>query len=1008
MAIGRLCDKCDGKCPICDSYVRPYTLVRICDECNYGTNQGRCVICSGPGVSDAYYCKECCQCEKDMAPKKKQVVEEDDDELALLDEFNADRGAVIVTPAEETSKSKKKKGKGPKKVEEDDPELDELLKDLNALNTKAKEEDTVEVQGTLSDPKPDDDDDDDDDDDEKDGDDEAPEGGQLSAKALKNKLKKEKKKQAKLAKKHVEEQPEKAQPAGKKPTSLAAKLAAERQRQLQELEEKARQEEEERKRLEEEQRKKEEEEERIRLAKLEAKRQQRKEKRERQKREGKPMTLKEKMAAEMKRKFLEQLEKDGALDVKQDGETKRPSTASYRKKKTVKSDATQEQESKEQQEQGSASETECEFRAETIIITRSASPSSTDSEDVIENWEELDKPDYEKQEVKEKPVAPKPTPKPVKTRLPQPEEPEDESEYRSPICCVLGHVDTGKTKLLDKIRHSNVQNAEAGGITQQIGATFFPKKMLDKHCELINPEFKLKSSGLLIIDTPGHESFNNLRARGSSLCDIAILVVDIMHGLEPQTIESIGLLRGRKCYFVIALNKIDRLYKWNTTPWAPFHKTFENQADDTKAEFRERATKIMIELSEQGLNSELYWENDDIRRNISICPTSAITGEGISDLICLILQLTQKIMVKNITHKEEFRCSVLEVKAIEGLGTTVDVILISGTIKEGDKVVICGLSGPIVTTIRTLLTPQPLAELRVKGEYMKHTSIKAAMGVKIVAHGLEETVAGTEMLLVEDDDDIDALCEEVMQDISSIFDNVNRTGIGVYVMASTLGSLEALLQFLTDKKIPVFAVNIGTVQKKDVKKASIMREKDHSEYSVILAFDVKCSSEAEKEAQVLGVKIMSADIIYHLLDSFVKYLEETQEQKKQARISEAVFPCELTILPHCVFNKKDPFVFGVHVDNGILKPNTPLVAMAKGNQLMLGRVASMEHNKKPVEKAVKGQEICIKVVGEPNIAYGRHFDCNDRVYSRITRESIDVLKDYFRDEMTNVSLKGSD
>lgn len=913
-----------------------------------------------------------------MAPKKKVVIEEDDEELALLDEFNEAHGTVIVTTSEEPSTSKKKKSKASKKIEEDDEDIDELL---NELKTKAN----VEVIDSKPDPLST----------GSEADNEAAEdAAQPSAKALKNKLKKEKKKQNKLAKQEVAGDADKTAPEGKQPTSLIARLAAERQRQLQELEEKARQEEEERKRIEEEERRKAEEEERQRLLLLEKKRQQRKEKRERQKREGKPMTAKEKLAAEQRKKFLEQLGKEGVLEISQEEEPRKPLAQSFRKKKTVKKEEVQEDNNEE----------------ETVSVpsAHEESQESSESEDILDNWDELDvRNEKECKEVDDKPKPmSRPASKPAKQRGGHKTETEEkESEYRSPICCVLGHVDTGKTKLLDKIRHSNVQNAEAGGITQQIGATFFPKDMLDRHCEIVNPEFKLKSPGLLIIDTPGHESFNNLRARGSSLCDIAILVVDIMHGLEPQTLESISLLRARKCYFVIALNKIDRLYRWESHPWETFHKTFEKQQPDTQAEFWERCKNIMLELSEQGLNSEVYWENDDIRRNISICPTSAITGEGISDLICLILQLTQKIMVKNITHREEFRCSVLEVKAIEGLGTTVDVILLSGTINEGDKVVLCGMSGPIVTTIRTLLTPQPLAELRVKGEYMKHTSIKAAMGVKIVAQGLEETVAGTEMLLVQDGDDVEQLCEDVMQDISSIFDNVDHTGVGVYVMASTLGSLEALLQFLTDKKIPVFGVNIGTIQKKDVKKASIMREKGYPEYAVILAFDVKCAAEAEKEAQVMGIKIMSADIIYHLLDSFTKYLEETQEQKKQARISEAIFPCELTILPHCVFNKKDPFVFGVRVDGGILKPKTPLVAMTKGGQLMLGRVASMEHNKKSVDKAVKGQEVCIKVVGEPNIAYGRHFDCNDRVYSRITRESIDVLKDYFRDEMTNEAWK---
>lgn len=918
-----------------------------------------------------------------MAPKEKVVVEEDDDELALLDEFNAECGTVVEDKPKEVAKSKKKKGKAAKAVEDDEEDLDDLLNELKDLSTKVPTSNSKgDSQAAAADEADD-------------GAVEKDEAGEetdekQAAKALKNKLKKEKKKQAKQAKKEAGDDEDKPVAESKQPTSLVARLAAERQRQVQELEEQARRAEEERRRIEEEERKKAEEEERQRLLLLEKKRQQRKEKRERQKREGKPMTYKEKMAAEMKKKFLESIGKDGSLEIKKDEEPNRLLDQSYRKKKHVKKD-----------------ETKCDDELQSSSESDSYEHDEDGQEDVPENWEEhMDGNDGDMSNKKENDKASqKPTGKSQRTRVIEKIEEKDESEYRSPICCVLGHVDTGKTKLLDKIRHSNVQNAEAGGITQQIGATFFPKDMLDRHCELISQEFKLKSPGLLIIDTPGHESFNNLRARGSSLCDIAILVVDIMHGLEPQTLESISLLRARKCYFVIALNKVDRLYRWQTNPWEPFHKTFEKQQKDTQSEFWDRTRKIMLELSEQGLNSDVYWENDDIRRNISICPTSAITGEGISDLICLILQLTQKIMVKNITHSDEFRCSVLEVKAIEGLGTTVDVILLSGTIKEGDKVVLCGMSGPIVTTIRTLLTPQPLAELRVKGEYVKHQSIKAAMGVKLVAQGLEEAVAGTELLLVQDGDDIEQLCEDVMQDISSIFDNVDHTGVGVYVMASTLGSLEALLQFLTEKKIPVFSVNLGTVQKKDVKKASIMREKGHPEYAVILAFDVKCAAEAEKEAQVLGIKIMSADIIYHLLDSFMKYLEDTQEQKKQSRMSEVIFPCDLTILPHCVFNKKDPFVFGVRVENGILKANTPLAAITKSGVLMLGRVASIENNKKSVEKAMKGQEVCIKVIGEPNIAYGRHFDCNDKVYSRITRESIDVLKDYFRDEMTTDAWK---
>ncbi|KAG9877162.1 hypothetical protein KCU94_g22184, partial [Aureobasidium melanogenum] len=327
------------------------------------------------------------------------------------------------------------------------------------------------------------------------------------------------------------------------------------------------------------------------------------------------------------------------------------------------------------------------------------------------------------------------------------------------ICCILGHVDTGKTKLLDKIRQTNVQEGEAGGITQQIGATYFPVEALEKKTAVVNADgaFKFKIPGLLIIDTPGHESFTNLRSRGSSLCNIAILVVDIMHGLEPQTLESMRLLRDRKTPFIVALNKIDRLYGWKQIANNGFRESLAMQNKGVQNEFADRLEKTKIAFAEQGFNSEVFYENKSMARNVSLVPTSAHTGEGIPDMLKLITQLTQERMAGQLMYISEVECTVLEVKVIEGLGTTIDVVLTNGRLKEGDRIVLCGTEGPIATNIRALLTPAEMKELRVKSAYVHNKEVKAALGVKITANGLENAIAGSRLLLVKEDDDEEEL-----------------------------------------------------------------------------------------------------------------------------------------------------------------------------------------------------------------------------------------------------------
>jgi translation initiation factor 5B len=582
-------------------------------------------------------------------------------------------------------------------------------------------------------------------------------------------------------------------------------------------------------------------------------------------------------------------------------------------------------------------------------------------------------------------------------------------DLRCPVVVIMGHVDTGKTKLLDKIRKTNVQEGEAGGITQQIGATYFEKKTLLAQTAKLNEteKFELTLPGMLVIDTPGHESFTNLRSRGSSLCDVAILVVDLMHGLEQQTIESLQMLRNRGTPFVVALNKVDRCYDWKTCKDSPIRDALKVQPEGTIQEFRSKAGDAKLQLQEQGVNSNIYWEmGDDDWENsdfVPLVPTSAITGEGVQDLLLLLCQISQRKLWRRLMWCANLQCTVLEVKAIDGMGMTVDLLVVNGYLREGDKAVFCTLDGPIVTEIRGLLTPPPSREMRIKSEYIHHKEIKGALGVKVIGNGLEKVMAGTPVLVVGPDDEVEDIKSEVMSDLTKLQEKLSTDKKGVMVQASTLGALEALLQFLredTKPPIPVSAIGIGTIHKRDVTKISIMNEKGCPEYATILAFDVPVPKEAREHAEEVNVRIFTADIIYHLFDQFTRFMEELTAKRREDAAAIAVFPSICKILPQHIFNQKDPIIMGVEVVDGILKVGTPLCVPSLGG-LHIGIVTSIEQNGREQDTAKKGTSVAIKIVNEhnPTITYGRQFDASHSLYSTLTRGSIDALKSHFKDKL---------
>uniref|UniRef100_A0A8C0EUE1 Eukaryotic translation initiation factor 5B n=1 Tax=Bubo bubo TaxID=30461 RepID=A0A8C0EUE1_BUBBB len=818
----------------------------------------------------------------------------------------------------------------------------------------------------------------------------------------------DKKKKDKKKKKGEKEEKEKEKKKG--PSKATVKAMQEALAKMKEEEERAKREEEERIRRLEELEAKRKEEERLEQERKERKKQKEKERKERLKKEGKLLTKTQREARARAEATLKLLQAQGKKIFTSDffflTESK-PVHIEVKEQNEVDEEEEEEEDEEEEEEESEDSEdsegsddedekTSDEREADSQAIGKQSMEKKPSKE--ISSDSEYDSDDDRTKEERAYDKAKRR----IEKRRAENSKNMNTEKLRAPVICVLGHVDTGKTKILDKLRHTHVQDSEAGGITQQIGATNVPLEAINEQTKMVKnfDRENIKIPGMLIIDTPGHESFSNLRNRGSSLCDIAILVVDIMHGLEPQTIESINLLKSKKCPFIVALNKIDRLYDWKKSPDTDVAVTLKKQKKNTKDEFEERAKAIIVEFAKQGLNAALFYENKDPRTFVSLVPTSAHTGDGMGSLIALLVELTQTMLTKRLAECQELRAQVMEVKALPGMGTTIDVILINGRLKEGDTIIVPGVEGPIVTQIRGLLLPPPMKELRVKNQYEKHKEVVAAQGVKILGKDLEKTLAGLPLLVAYKEDEVPVLKDELIHELKQTLNAIKLEEKGVYVQASTLGSLEALLEFLKTSEVPYSGINIGPVHKKDVMKASVMLEHD-PQYAVILAFDVRIERDAQEMADSLGVRIFSAEIIYHLFDAFTKYRQDYKKQKQEEFKRIAVFPCKMKILPQFIFNSRDPIVMGVVVEAGQVKQGTPMCVPSK-NFVEIGIVTSIEINHKPVEVAKKGQEVCVKIEpipGESPKMYGRHFEATDILVSKISRQSIDALKDWFRDEM---------
>jgi translation initiation factor 5B len=566
---------------------------------------------------------------------------------------------------------------------------------------------------------------------------------------------------------------------------------------------------------------------------------------------------------------------------------------------------------------------------------------------------------------------------------------------RQPIVCMLGHVDTGKTSLLDKIRGTAVQLREAGGLTQQIGASYFPFDTLVAITQQLVKNFKvnIKVPGLLVVDTPGHEAFANLRTRGGSVADIAILVVDVMHGFENQTFESLGILKARKVPFIVAANKIDRIEGWRSVPNTPIIESYNGQQELVKQDLDNRIYTMMGTLSREGFSSERFDRVRDFTKNVAIVPVSAKTGEGIGELLAVLIGLTQQFLEKKLQVTEGPALgTVLEVKEEVGLGITLNAIIYDGVLNAEDTIVIGGKKGPIATKIRAILVPQPLDEIRdPRKKFNSIETANAAAGIKIAAPNIEDAIPGAPLIAVGGDMTLDRAMNEVESEIERLKIQTDQTGI--ILKTDTLGSLEAIVESLKAKEIPIRIADIGDVSRRDVVEALSVKHEEPL-YGAILAFNVKPLPDAEKEAQDQKIPIFWNDIIYNLMDEYIRWMEEEREAKARKEFDALVKPGKIEVLEGYVFRRAKPAIFGVRVISGTITPN---IQMINSEGERLGRLTQIQDSGSSVGRAEEGQEVAVSM---PQPIVGRHIKERDVLYVDVPEQHAKQLRTKFAGRLT--------
>jgi translation initiation factor 5B len=556
---------------------------------------------------------------------------------------------------------------------------------------------------------------------------------------------------------------------------------------------------------------------------------------------------------------------------------------------------------------------------------------------------------------------------------------------RSPVCSVIGHVDHGKSSLLDYIRGTNITSKEAGGITQAIGASIIPLDIIQKKAGDLLKKLNMKFTipGLLFIDTPGHAAFTTLRKRGGNLADIAILVVDINEGFKPQTVECIEILKTYKTPFVVAANKLDLIPGWRTKTGSVL-QGISSQEPAVITAVETKMYELVGKLHEFGFASERFDRISDFTKEIAIVPVSSKTGEGVPELLMIVTGLAQRYLEQCLQCNVmgPAKGTILEVKEEKGLGTTLDVIIYDGKIKVNDTIVIGGVDAPIVTKVRALLQPLPLAEMRdKKAKFSGVKEAAAATGVKISAPDLNKVIAGMPVR-VATADTLEKAKQEVQSEIDEVIMETEKEGI--IIKADTIGSLEALINLMRNKNIAIRKANVGELTKKDIIDAESNLEKTPMN-AVILAFSIPFSDEVKEYAKSNGIAVIHSEIIYQIIDEFDRWVADEKKRQEARELEGLVRPCKIKVMPNYIFRQSNPAIVGVDVLVGELKVGMPLTK--DGTELTT--VKSIQHEKDSLPKIEAGKQVALAM---PNVTIGRQVLENDILYASLPEPDFRRLK----------------